>query len=1005
MWASLLGPVTAEAAGTPLALGGLKQRAVFAMLALHPGRVVPLDRLVDELWPEEPPSRATLGLQSYVSRLRRVLAAAAGADADVPRIVTRPPGWLLDVDPQLVDVSRFENILAGARKAAGAAPRPLLDEALSLWRGEPLADLQALSFARDEAARLTELRLTAQELSLEAALAAGDALGAAEEAREFVRANPFRERGWTALMLALYRSGRQSEALAAAARLRRTLADELGIDPSPQTQAAERRILQQDPDLTPAPPAATSAPAPATSDAAPRNDRPLGREEALAAVDAAIAKAARRHGALLVLEGSAGAGKTTLLRAIADRVAEAGGSAVQGSGVGAGAVPALWPWVTIVRDLALLLPADAAPGPEDAAAHALQVMRAGGPAEAPTGSRTRLYRGVVDLLLAARRGAPLAVVLDDLQWVDADTLTLLALAVDQLVGHGVVFAAAVRTGEAGTDEALATLHRVRREALVRMPLPALGVEDVAEVVRRLGGPPSDGELATAIHERTRGNPFFVGELVRLLVSERRLEPDDIRDALPVEVEEVLRRRLDRLPQQTVALLTVVAMAGGPVDVETLVAVTGLDGDAVLDACESALVAELLVEEGPRFALSHDLVRQTVERGVSAARRARLHARLADAVRARPALTPQDVVDVARHLTLAEPVVGPAAAIPYLVSAADDALSRHAHRETERLLEQALDLASRVADPTERAGLAMPVRGKLAIVRTWSRGVLADGGAAGEEFVTPPGDAVSTTGWIGALITSGVTGRYDEVVNVAERVLAGAPAPAARAGAHFVAGWGSLVAGRIDDADRHLQAFEQLDEGTRELRQVAANTTLDVSAAGYAALAAHARGDEADADRLEQLTRSRARGLAQPNGLEADLHGAWLAAMRGHAERTRLLARTCLDGARRFDYPLFGLHASVLAAWADAILGDPQGAQRTDDAYAESEASGIRMFAPLYLLLCAEAHVARGRREDAAERIVRARLVSGQLGDVPSAPRLLALADDLVPGPLQASRKP
>src|SRR5690349_10357136 len=105
MWASLLGPVTAEAAGAPLALGGLKQRAVFAMLALNPGRVVALDRLVDELWPEEPPSRATLGLQSYVSRLRRVLAAAAGTDADVPRIVTRPPGWVLDVDPRLVDTA------------------------------------------------------------------------------------------------------------------------------------------------------------------------------------------------------------------------------------------------------------------------------------------------------------------------------------------------------------------------------------------------------------------------------------------------------------------------------------------------------------------------------------------------------------------------------------------------------------------------------------------------------------------------------------------------------------------------------------------------------------------------------------------------------------------------------------------------------------------------------------------------------------------------------------
>ena len=1003
MWASLLGPVSAQAGGAPLALGGLKQRAVFAMLALAPGRVVALDRLVDELWHDEPPARATLGLQSYVSRLRRVLALAAEADPAVPRIVTRPPGWLLDVDPQLVDVTRFEALLARARQEPAATARPLVDEALSLWRGEPLADLQTLSFAREEAARLTELRLGAQELSLEAALAAGDVAVAVDAAREFVHANPFREGGWTALMLALYRSGRQSEALAAAAQLRRTLADELGIDPSPQAQAMEQRILRQDPGLIPA--AAVTLPAPRVAEPAEvPADGPLGRADALAAVDHALAAAREGRGALLALEATAGAGKTTLLRVVADRVRAAGGNVVQGSGVGAGAVPALWPWVTIVRQLAGVLSADGdAPG--DAAHHALQAMHAGGPSDAAPGSRTQLYRGVVDLLLAARERAPLAVVVDDLQWVDADTLTLLALAVDHLVDAGVVFAVAVRTGEPGTDEAVATLHRVRRDSLVRVPLPALGVDDVAEVVHRLGGPASDGDLAAVVHERPRGNPFFVGELVRLLVSERRLDPWQVRDALPTEVEEVLRRRLDRLPQQTVALLTVVAAAGRAVDVDTLAAVTGLDADAVLDGCESALVAELLVEDGPRFALSHDLVRQTVERGVSAARRVRLHARLADALRSRPALTPQEVVALARHLTVAEPVVGPAAAIPYLVSAADDALSRHAHTETERLLEQAIDLASRIVDPAERAALAMPARGKLAIVRTWSRGVLAGGGVTAEDLDTPPGDADSTAGWVAALVTRAVMGRYTEVVGLAERALAADLTLAARAGAHFVAGWGSYIAGRIDAAGRHLQAFERLDEGSRQLRTITPNSTVDVAAAGYAALVAHVRGHEPEADRREQLMWSRVQGRSQPNGLEAGLHSAWLAAMRGDAERVRQVTATCRQDAERFDYPLFGMHASVLAAWADAMLGDPEGALRADDAYRGCQASGIRLFAPLYLLLCAEAHATLGRADESAERVARAWAVSDELGDVPRAPRLLALAEDLAPRGVQASRKP
>ena len=129
MRVSLLGPVSAESGGAELGLGGLKQRAVFALLALNAPRVVSLDRLVDELWPREPPSRATLGLQSYVSRLRRVLAAAADADPEVPRLVTRPPGWLLDLDPALVDVTRFEQLAwmvsAENRVANQSVPKPI----------------------------------------------------------------------------------------------------------------------------------------------------------------------------------------------------------------------------------------------------------------------------------------------------------------------------------------------------------------------------------------------------------------------------------------------------------------------------------------------------------------------------------------------------------------------------------------------------------------------------------------------------------------------------------------------------------------------------------------------------------------------------------------------------------------------------------------------------------------------------------------------------------------
>jgi hypothetical protein len=176
----------------------------------------------------------------------------------------------------------------------------------------------------------------------------------------------------------LYRTGRQSEALAAVARLRRTLADELGLDPAPETAAFEAGILRHDPALTFAPAPESVAVLPPVPDRA--DDGLLGRDAALAAVDRAVAAAGSGRGALLVLEAAAGAGKTTLLRATAERVTATGGNAVHGSGVGIGAMPALWPWITIVRQVAELLPEDKARAAGDAAGQALDLMRSGGPA-------------------------------------------------------------------------------------------------------------------------------------------------------------------------------------------------------------------------------------------------------------------------------------------------------------------------------------------------------------------------------------------------------------------------------------------------------------------------------------------------------------------------------------------------------------------------------------------------------------------------------------------------
>jgi DNA-binding SARP family transcriptional activator len=218
-------------------LGGGKQRAVLAFLLLHANEVVATDRLIDELWGERPPDTARTALQVYVVRLRKAL----GAD----RIRTHEPGYVLELTPDQLDVSRFERLVDEARelRAAGgeAQAATALREALALWRGAPLADFTYQPFARTEIARLDELRLTALEERIDADLALGHGSELVGELEALVAEHPYRERFRGQLMLALYRAGRQADALALYHETRKLLVDELGIEPGPALQRLSPR--------------------------------------------------------------------------------------------------------------------------------------------------------------------------------------------------------------------------------------------------------------------------------------------------------------------------------------------------------------------------------------------------------------------------------------------------------------------------------------------------------------------------------------------------------------------------------------------------------------------------------------------------------------------------------------------------------------------------------------------------------------------------------------------
>ena len=235
----ILGPLEVVEKGLTLDLGGAKPRVLLAVLLLEPNRVVAQDRLIDALWEDEPPETATKALQVYVSRLRKALGER--------RLETKAPGYLLRVEEGELDLERFRNLLEAGK------PR----EALRLWRGPPLADFRYLRFAQAEIARLGERHLVCQEERIEQDLVQGRHAALVGELEGLVSEHPLRERLRAQLMLALYRCGRQAEALEAYQATRRVLVEELGIEPGRAVRELHQAILNQDPmldlpaDLTP----------------------------------------------------------------------------------------------------------------------------------------------------------------------------------------------------------------------------------------------------------------------------------------------------------------------------------------------------------------------------------------------------------------------------------------------------------------------------------------------------------------------------------------------------------------------------------------------------------------------------------------------------------------------------------------------------------------------------------------------------------------------------------
>jgi DNA-binding SARP family transcriptional activator len=721
----ILGPLEVEDGERAVELAGARQRALLAILLLERNEVVPTDRMIEELYGGRPPPTAPKSLQAHVSRLRRSLPAG--------RLHTRAGGYVLEVEADEVDVDRFIRLLKDGRRAlADGNPQAAVDSltaALDLWRGPPLADVAYESFAQEEIAHLEELRLQCLEERFEAALVVGRQAEIVAELEHLVDEHPLRERLRGQLMLARYRCGRQAEALAAYQDGRRRLLDELGIDPGRALQELERAILNQDPLLDAVPTAA-----PAAQQVQPGRLAAgifVGRERELAQLDAALADARAGRGRLVLLSGESGIGKSRLADELANRAAAAGVAVLWGRCWEAGGAPAYWPWVqalrTYVRDCdgATLREQLGRGAPE--VAHLLPELRELYPdlPEPPPldseGARFGLFDSTAAFIRRAAALRPLLIVLDDVHAADAPSLLLLEFVTTELADARVLVVASYRDPELDTGDPIAVaLIDVARRASLRISLGGLGEPDVAsfiELSSQVSPPPS---LVSAIAVETEGNPLFVGEVVRLLAAEGRLEqPADAswRLAIPETVKEVIGRRLNRLSHECGDVLAVASVVGREFPIDLVEQIARRSRGDVLRLLDEAGAARLVTDVPGslgRLRFTHALVRDALYDALPQARRLDLHRETGVAIAAR-GVDESHLSELAHHFFNALPAIEPHVAVEHARRAGDHAMAVLAHEEAARLYDtalQALQLDSDMQRSDER-GLLLALGEALA----------------------------------------------------------------------------------------------------------------------------------------------------------------------------------------------------------------------------------------------------------------------------------------------------
>ncbi|NYE36330.1 DNA-binding SARP family transcriptional activator [Nocardioides cavernae] len=1018
----VLGPLEVEGPDGRLDLGSSRHRAVLAALAVDAGHVVPAEVVAARVWGEEDAAASAGNLHALVSRLRGRLRAVTAA----PVVVTQSSGYLLATDACEVDAIVVGRRMASARRmlAEGdvAGAHDSAADALGLWRGRPYADVPG-DFAHLEADRLAEQRLACHELVAEAALALGRHEQLLDTLPTLVADHPLRESLHRALMLALYRAGRQADALAVYDRARRALAEELGIDPGPDLQRLWQRILRQDPALddTVAPRAVAAGsvavvppPVPPTS-AAPVAEPLVGRTDELARLVGLVDEAVAGRMTYGCVVGEPGIGKSRLVDALADQVAQRPEPAlvVRGTCWDDEGTSPLWPWEQVLTALVELVGPDAAraatgavPGATDALAvlvPALATEARGGTTwttDDPDRARLRLFDAIARLLDVTSLERPVLVVLEDVHDADEESVALLRYLSRARRPGRVCVVATTRDVDGGP--AVDVQASVGRSGGTVLPLRGLDEPDVATLVEHHLGSELRAGVAAALRERTDGNPFYLVELTRLLAQERSAGGRaDV--PVPRTVSAVVEGRLRGLPADDREVLGAAAVLGREVDLPLLQEVLGRPADVLAPALDRATAAGLLVDAGPGVqGFSHALVREVLEGSVGPVRRATWHAQVAAALVRRHGDAEQHAARVAHHHLSAGAVGDAGAAVRAAVRAADVAERRAAPGDAERLLRAALTAVPRLA-PTVGEPLELDVRIRLAALLSRRLGYdhpdVAEHRSHALELARRCGSAeqllAGLWGAWGSALVRGALGEADTLLADLEAAAARTREPWLEVAAAQAVGQVRLLQGRLGEAREHLERgivlVDDLPPAPLDVlvqdpsAALRGWLTLTLTLLGAPEAAETARSARQVLDRIDHAYTT----------VYVELLLAWSAVWRADEAEARRAGDRALDVARSSGADQFAVFGLPPSAWAlarsDASGATATALEQVGATVARYVEPGHHMFGTLVAAVHADLLLRAERPREALAVLERAVVTAREVGEVLVLPRLLELS--------------